>query len=219
MRKILFFLVCLTVLAFAVQAVAAPKKDDRRLRRDTVLHFKPATIEAPQSHKTFAIVKFRDLRERKNIGETQKHDVYAEPSIEEWIGYSFYEQMLYNGYNVQYFESIEQVKGAFDFIITGDINEYFFSHNALLQFEAAADVTFYAYGKQVEVTVAEDATKTITQVKTKDITIKRNSRETEYRTALGVNFDDEVLAEELANLFDDILSEFVHTMNEVRTRP
>lgn len=219
MKRIMLAIVCLTALAMAVQGVAAPQKDYKRLKRDLRLHFKPAHIEAPQSHKSFAVVRFRDRREQNNIGETQKHDIYAEPELVEWIGYSFYEQMLYNGYTVEYFESLDDVEGSFDFIITGDVNKYYFKHNALLQFEAEAAVTFYAYGKQVDVLVVEGEDKTTTRVKTRNITIKREARESEYRTALGVNFDDEVLAEELANLFDDMLGEFVHTMNKTRTRP
>jgi hypothetical protein len=133
----------LSILAFAVIFGCAPQT-----RVDLV--YQPSGFRVSPCQKSLSIVTFKDSREKKTVGETQRGlPIYANDSVSNWISRAFYDQLDRSGCTVEYHD-----RGAMfdtDYVLTGDIKELTVIQMSHTEYDGRLrlNVVVQADGKQV----------------------------------------------------------------------
>lgn len=104
----------------------APALCEANERRDSVLelNYNPIEMDLPLCPVTIAVVKFTEPKLIKYVGTTTTFKFKPSPDVGTWMAKSLMKQLKSEGYNVEYFESIDDAGDRF--IITGIANKTYF---------------------------------------------------------------------------------------------
>lgn len=127
--------ITLTLLSFIALLLLIPGHafaEDSKLR-DTVLEmtYTPVKISLPECTGKIAVVKFTEESPIDSVGNSQIFRYIPSVDIGTWMGRAVYDQLKSQGYDVQYFESMDAAGDMY--IITGIANKVYIKRPGQLE--------------------------------------------------------------------------------------
>lgn len=132
MKKQPFFIATL-LLAAAMLMIPASGFSAEKNMKETILNldYTPIKIDSPPCSTKLAVVKFTESSPIKEIGQSNLFKYIPSVDVGTWMAKSLYTQLKYQGYDVEYFETMDEAGNSF--IITGVANKVYIERPGQLE--------------------------------------------------------------------------------------
>ncbi|MBI9112717.1 hypothetical protein [Maridesulfovibrio ferrireducens] len=121
------------LLAAAVLMIPSSGFASEKKMKETILNldYTPIEIESPPCSIKIAVVKFTESKPIKEIGQSKLFKYIPSIEVGTWMAKSLYSQLKSQGYNVEYFETMDDAGNSF--IITGVANKVYIARPGQLE--------------------------------------------------------------------------------------
>ncbi|WP_415715193.1 hypothetical protein [Maridesulfovibrio sp.] len=131
MKKLIVCLLALSlmILSSPRTGLSADKMKDTTLQ----LSYTPIDIDLPTCPVRIAVVKFTESKPIKKLGQSKLFNYLPSMDIGTWMGKAVYAQLRANGFDVEYFDTMDAAGDKF--IITGIANKVYINRPGQLEME------------------------------------------------------------------------------------
>jgi hypothetical protein len=125
--------IAVLLLAAAVLMLPSYGFSAEKKMKETILNldYTPIKIDSPPCSTKIAVVKFTESSPIKEIGQSNLFKYIPSINVGSWMAKSLYTQLKYQGYNVEYFETMDDAGD--NFIITGVANKVYIDRPGQLE--------------------------------------------------------------------------------------
>lgn len=95
------------------------------------LDYSPIKMDLPQCSEKIAVVKFTESEPINEIGQSKQFKYLPSVNIGTWMGQAVYKQLKFQGFDVEYFETMDEAGEMF--IITGIANKVYIKRPGQLE--------------------------------------------------------------------------------------